>query len=88
MFCWSRFRSDGAPPHRVTDHRHIMSRFSPARLGHRRAVTLLPGRIMHAVVFGPWQAFENAVLSGYVLAAGKRVGGGRFRATARVALAS
>ena len=39
--------------HRVADHRHIMMALFSGALVVDVLFTLLPGRIMHAVVFGP-----------------------------------
>jgi uncharacterized membrane protein len=41
--------------HRVADHRRIMISIFSGALVVAGLFTLVPGRIMHAVVFGPWR---------------------------------
>src|SRR5260221_2666562 len=48
-----------AHSHRVTDHRRIMTFIFAGALVVAGLFTLLPGRIMHTVVFGPWRAFQK-----------------------------
>jgi uncharacterized membrane protein len=53
-----------AHQHRVADHRRIMISVFCGALVIAGLFTLLPGRIMHAVVFGPWDSLWRAVFPG------------------------